>query len=589
MINFVMEMDKLSFPEAVELLAKKAGVELVYEKSAEGNFPAEEEEEKKKRKEELFELYRRISGSFHYFLLKNPEARPALDYIISRGISIEMIEGFGLGCSPADRYWLNTFLSEKGYSKEFLASSGLFSSRDERSSIFSGRIIFPIKDQQGRNVAFGGRFLPGQAAEREGWSPPKYINSPESVIYKKGETLYALDIALPEIRRTKTAYIAEGYLDVIALHQAGITNAMAPLGTAFTDAQAKLLRRWVEKLIFFFDSDEAGRAAAGKGVYTCLRNGLSCAVVSSPEAAEAASAAAVAVAKDPADILKDFGPEALLKAAKSVVGDLDFLLARARDTYGTSTSEGKAKGVASVFPYIELLDTEMARASCIEAAADAFGLLPDVIAGDFRQFVSGQKTAGAKEASGREAGLPIRMNDEILLLTVVALDYVSSKNEKLFQKFRSSLEADDFDDPNAKEIYVALEECFRYGEKGMDELLARISFPELKRILVERSVSGEFSINAEQFVNDGIRKIKRKDLEHRQEEIIIKLRSFKKNAAGEGGNSQASDLEGREGVRKDEVWKDEVRKDEIFELLAEKMQVDDELNQMKQGRLSCLN
>ena len=598
MINFIMEMDKLSFPEAVELLAKKAGVELVYENSASGDFSAEEEE-KKKKKEELFELYRRISGTFHFFLLKNFEARPAWDYIISRGINSEMIERFGLGYSPSDRYWLGTFLSEKGYSKEFLAASGLFSSKNfsssnAGSSIFSGRIIFPIKDQQGRNVAFGGRFLPGQVSEREGWEPPKYINSPESVIYKKGETLYALDAAMPEIRRTKTAYIAEGYLDVIALHQAGITNALAPLGTAFTDAQVKLLQRWVEKVIFFFDSDSAGRAAANKGIYTCRRNGLSCAVVSP----EAAIAREKSFPKDPADILKDFGSEALQKAAKSVISDLDFLLARAKELCGSSGSEGKAKGVASIFPYIALLDSEVARTACIEAAADAFGLLPAVIAGDFSRFASGQKTAtGAKEVSNfakmEKSDLPIRMNDEILLLIVVALDYVSfvnkneNKKERLFSRFRFSLEINDFEDPNAKEIYVALEECFRYGEDSMDELLARISSPQLKKILLERSVSGEFSINAEQFVNDGIKKIKRKDLEHRQEEIIIKLRSLKKNAAGEGNSKEALALQATDDGRELEAT-DEVA-DEIRELLAEKMQVDDELNQMKQGRLPCLN
>ena len=384
-------------------------------------------------------------------------------------------------------------------------------------------------------------------------------------------------------------------MDVIALHQAGITNALAPLGTAFTDAQAKLLQRWVEKVIFFFDSDEAGRAAANKGIYTCRKSGLSCAVVS-PEAA----------AKDPADILKDFGSEALQKAAKSIISDLDFLIARAKEIYGGSGSEGKAKGVAFIFPYIALLDSEVARTACVEAAADAFGLLPDAIAGDYRQFASGQKmAAGAKEASnlasieksGVKAGLPIRMNDEILLLIVVALDYVSFSNnekgeksfpkDKLFSRFRFSLDINDFENPNAKDIYVALEECFRYGEGSMDELLARISSPEMKKILLERSVSGEFSIDAEQFVNDGIKKIKRKDLEHRQEEIIIKLRSLKKSTAGEGNSKEALALQASDDLRELEATDDVA--DEIRELLAEKMQVDDELNQMKQGRLSCLN
>jgi DNA primase len=273
-------------------------------------------------------------------------------------------------------------------------------------------------------------------------------------------------------------------------------------------------------------------------------------------------------AKDPADILKEFGSDALQKAAKSIVGDFDYLLARARTLY--PGSEGKAKGVALLFPYMELLDSEVARFSCIEAAADAFGLLPAVIAGDFRRFTSGQKPAGGvKEASKEkgEADLPIRMNDELLLLIVVALDYVSFRKEKIFSRFRFSLEINDIEDPNAKEIFIALEECLRYGEDSMDELLARITSPELKKIIVERSVSGEFSINAEQFVNDGIKKIKRKDLEHRQEEIIIKLRSLKKNVFDEGNNSEAPGSE-------------------VQELLAEKMQIDDELYHMKQGRVS---
>jgi DNA primase len=280
----------------------------------------------------------------------------------------------------------------------------------------------------------------------------------------------------------------------------------------------------------------------------------------------------LAIAKDPADILKDFGPEALQNAAKSIISDLDFLLARARALYGSSGMDGKAKGVAFIFPYVELLESEVARASCLEAAADAFGLLPEAAAGDYRRYASSRKPAGsANEAPESKIDTSIRMNDELLLLIVVALDYISSK-EKLFYKFRFSLEITDIEDPYAKEIYVALEECFRYGEGSMDELLARISSPELKKIIVERSVSGEFSINAEQFVNDGIKKIKRKDLEHRQEEIIIKLRSLKKNSSREGNNSEVLELKANGEIM-----------DEVRELLADKMRLDEELNQIKQG------
>ena len=554
-INFIMEMDKLSFPETIEHLAKRFGVELVYENS--GGMSAEEEA-KKKAKDELLELYHRMSGTFHHFLLKKPESESIKLYIIDRGISVEMIEQFRLGYAPADRYWLHKFLSQKGYSREFLAASGLFSSRYPEVSLFSGRLMFPIADRQGKTVAFGGRVLPGA---HEGREPPKYINSPELGIYKKGETLFAVDLALPEIKRTKTVCIAEGYMDVIALHQAGVTNALAPLGTAFTDEQAKLLRRWAEKVIVFFDSDGAGQAAALKAIYTCRKNGLACAMVTSGETEDGEGRA-----KDPADILKYSGPEALQKKAKSYINDSTFLINKARLM---APIQGKAKAIASLFPYIDLLDSEVAKGSFIETAADALGLLPAVVNDDYRRYTLNRVSGAAgtyanKEEfprqSGGKTGSPIRLNDELSLLITVAVDYVSPRTEKIFQKFRTALEINEIEDPNAKEIFIALEECIRYGETGMDELLARISTPEMKEYLAERSVSGEFSANPEQLVADGVKKIRGKRLERVQEEIIIKLRGLKN------------------------VSRDEESENEVREILAEKMRIDRELYLLKQGR-----
>ena len=544
-LNFVMEMDKISFPEAIELLAKRFGVELIYERSAEKES-ASIDEAKKKEKEELFELYHRISGTFHHFLLEKQEAKEIKRYIIDRGINIEMIERFGLGYSPADRYWLHNFLSQKGYSGEFLAVSGLFSSRHKKASLFTGRLMFPIADRQGRTVAFGGRAVQGN----DGSETPKYINSPELEIYKKRETLYAVNLALPEIRRTKTAYIAEGYLDVIALHQAGISNAVAPLGTAFTDDQAKLLKRWAEKAIFFFDSDEAGHSAVLKGIYTCRKNGLACGVVLHED-------------KDPADVIKKDGLEALKKKAKNFINDFEYLLFKAKllcdaSNSGDSSAERKAEAVAFLFPYMDILDSEIARGSCIEAAADAFGLLPAQVTEDYRRYVSGQKVS--ERGEGKKT--IIRTTDELSLLIAVAVNYVSTKGEHLFHKFRAALEINNIEDKNAKELFIALEECIRYGETSMDELLSRIPAPELRKIIIERSASGEFSINSEQLVSDGINKIKERQLERRQEDIIIKLRSVKK---------------------KPERDVDETGL-EVRELLAEKMRIDEDLHKLRQGR-----
>jgi hypothetical protein len=153
----------------------------------------------------------------------------------------------------------------------------------------------------------------------------------------------------------------------------------------------------------------------------------------------------------------------------------------------------------------------------------------------------------------------IRANDELSLLIAVAVNYVSSTGRHLFHKFRAALEINCLEDKNAKELFIALEECIRYGETGMDELLSRISTPELKKNIIERSASGEFSINSEQLVSDGIKRINEKRLEQRQKEIIIKLRSFKQNKTDEAGLN-------------------------VNELLAEKMQIDKELHKLRQGR-----
>jgi DNA primase len=572
-INFVMEMDKLSFPEVVELLAKRFGVEIVYEA---GSGPEDgRNEERNKRKEELFELYRRVAGTFHYFLAENPEGEAAKQYIISRGLTKEMIDRFRLGYSPADRHWLFAFLSQKGYSAEFLTASGLFSSRYPGIPLFSGRLRFPIADRQGCVAAFGGRILE-EVLRSDGRPAPKYINSPETEIYKKGETLFAIDLALPEIRKTGTVHIAEGYMDVIALHQAGITNAVAPLGTAFTDDQARLLRRWADKLILVFDSDKAGQEAVRKGILTGRKNGFSCFVVVpgggdgegrglSPEAAPL---------KDPADILKFFGIEALQKRVKCFINDLEYLINRAKSLYNIRDSEGKARAAAFIFPYLETLDSEVSRDACIEAAADAFGINRSSVSGDYRRFSQGQaggsrgRVTGIntpkEEFSGQSQGQPspIRMNDELTLLTAVAVHDMPAGTGKLYPWFRSVLTIREIEDHGAKEIFIALEECFINDETGMDALLSRISSPDLKKYIIERAMSKEFSANPDRLVVDGVKKVTRKWLERRLDEIVIKLRGLKNDAGRPPSGNSAS----REG--------------ELEELLDEKMHIDAELRRL---------
>jgi DNA primase len=531
-----MEQEKLSYPETLELLAKKLNIPVKYESGP----PTAEETNRTKQIEDLTELYRRVAVSFHHILTATEIGKKAFVYVHERGISDEMIRKFRLGYAPADRQWLFRFLLKKGYSEEFLGKSGLFSRQHTQSSFFADRLMFPISDRKGRTVAFGGRILQGDG--------PKYLNSAESDLYKKRETLYAIELALPHIRQTEEVHLCEGYMDVIALHQAGIETAVAPLGTAFTDEQARLLRQWAKTAYLVFDNDSAGQAATIKGILTCRRNGLTCRIVTMEKTGEKGT-----IFKDPADILKEDGPEALQKYVKCFINDFDYLVGRARALFDITHTEGLAQAVAFFFPYLETLDSEVSRDGCMNSIADSFGIDRTAILRDYAQF---SRNSAAVNQRSIEKGLPqkapIRMNDELfLLLTIIA-------NRNLYPRLRTSLSIEEVEDPRAKELFIALEECYRNDIQDIDGLLTQIQDDELRHFVLEKASSEAFSQNPEQLVSDGIKRIREKRLERRRAEIILKLRS-----ARNGGLQSEQQVE---------------------ELLSEKVHIDAELRRLKEDQ-----
>jgi DNA primase len=557
-IDFVMEMDKISYPDAVKNLARKFGIEVVYEKGAEGE--AGNEEAEYARREQIFELYRRTAVSFRHFLLEKPEGKPALDYLLSRKISPQMIERFNLGYAPANRDWLYQFLLGKSYSPEFLDGSGLFSTEYRGKAFFSDRLMFPIADRRGRVVAFGGRAMPG-AVRNDGTEPPKYINSRETGAYKKSQILFALDLALPEIRRSKTVYLAEGYMDVIALHQGGVVNAVASCGTAFTDEQARLLRNWAETAVLVFDADEAGQKAASKAIITCRKNGLGCSLVvpGAGGPGTGGQEAGGGEQKDPADILLNFGEDYLNRSMNCVIIDLDYVIAKAKTLYDVATPKGKAGALALLYPYLDALESKTERDACVEAFADEMRVDRGAVDNDYdswrrsggSQPADRAKDADSKEVSGSER--PVRMNEELFLLIVVSV------NMELYPEFRASIEMKEIEDPCARELFVALEECFINEESGTDAFLARINSDSLRNFIVERGISPEFRANEKRdpkkLMEDGIKRVKEKKLRRRLSEINAELRIMERNTGAAG--------------------------DDLSGLVAEKMQLDAEIRKLE--------
>ena len=248
---FLMEYENYSFPEAVQHLAQQAGVELpVVEESR-------EDRARRDHKSMLLGIQKQAAGYYHYQLKQDCGAQ-ARAYLDSRRLTAETIHQFGLGYAEKTGAGLYRYLKGKGYSDELLRDSGLFQV-DERRGMYDkfwNRVIFPITDVQNRVIGFGGRVM--------GDGKPKYLNSPETKIFDKGRNLYGLSRARSSRRRN--IIICEGYMDVISMHQAGFTNAVASLGTALTTGHASLLKRYTEEVLLIYDSDEAGVKAALRGI-----------------------------------------------------------------------------------------------------------------------------------------------------------------------------------------------------------------------------------------------------------------------------------------------------------------------------------
>ena len=531
-INFVMEIEKLGFMDAVVQLAKRAGVEVIYE----GNNVVEENPLEKK-KDEIFDLYSRTSGTYHYFLTETDMGKFAYDYLVSRGVTKEIIKKFQLGYSPADRTWLKKFLLSKNYSNEFLNESGLFSKKYPDISFFSDRLMFPIFNRKNQVVAFGGRLLHGEG--------PKYLNSGEMIQYKKGETLYAFNFAKESIRKEKSVIFCEGYMDVIAYHQAGITNAVAPLGTALTEDQVKIISSFVDTVYLSFDSDEAGQNATFKAILLCRKMDLPVKIIK------------LEGGKDPSEILNKFGVNSLTKAINDAIIDSDFLLSVLATRYNIGTPDGRTQASLVFFSYVDSLNSDIQKDTCLEKLCQAYNLKPEAVKADFNNRDKARSKLRTTSTNNNEkAKLPekIVLNAETraMLAVIANVDY--------FSMMRSSLSVDDFEDVLARDMFIALEECYREGSMSYDNFLSKCTDERVQLIVSQSVTSGEFAINSEKTVEDCIWLIRKNSLERRRDRLLNQIRQCQGNTLEEQqklnlllNEKMSIDLELRKSCKKDAI------------------------------------
>lgn len=334
--KFVMEMDKCAFPEAIRIVAEKSGIPVPRPRDR-----SPEERRENQERTLLVEMHREAAVFFSRQLHEAAEGKVASAYLEDRGLNREAMARFGLGWAPSSGDALLRLLKPR-YSEKLLEASGLFS-RDQSGRLydrFRRRIIFPISNEGGKIIAFGGRVM--------GDDQPKYLNSPETPIYSKSNVLYHLDRAKEALRQNDFAVLVEGYMDAIAVARAGIANVVASCGTSLAEPQIKLLGRFTHRIIVNYDPDKAGQAATERSLTLLLEKEFDVRVLALPGGA------------DPDKFLKEQGADAYRKLLTQAPAYLDYLIGRARQMDRT-TAAGKVAALNFLMPYLQRLPDRLLR------------------------------------------------------------------------------------------------------------------------------------------------------------------------------------------------------------------------------------
>lgn len=454
--DFVMEVEGNSFFEAVKTIAEKSGVSLP------AATDSREMAEKDSQRAELLQINQWATEFFEQNLLETGEGRRALDYLAERGVNEETRKAFRLGYAPNSWDALGNFLRSRGASRPQIERSGLVTVKDSGAGFydrFRGRLMFPISDTQGRAVAFGGRIL--------GEGEPKYLNSPETAVYTKGQHLFGLSHSRDHIRLRGYAILVEGYLDFLIPYQFGVKNLVASLGTALTENQVRLLGRYARKIIVNFDPDAAGVAATKRSLEMLLAEGFKVNVLTLPDNL------------DPDEYIRAHGADGYYKLLKHSQNFLEYIVAQAISTNDQSRPTGKVETINAILPYLRLVKDRIERAEHFERIADRLKIDSRLIREEFKKAAeSRQERVSERAVTATGTIKPAERRLLEILLSFPPLrrqlsqqmteeDYAGLRTERLFRALF------EFEKQQLEPTYAALAEPLE------DEELARELLPQL--------------------------------------------------------------------------------------------------------------
>lgn len=492
--TFLMEYENLTFVEALEELAGKAGMELPRKSSS-------PEDRRKRDMRDMILQVNKLAANYFYAQLRSERGRIGFDYLTGRGISPETVVKFGLGYSDSRLY---RYMKEKGYQDAVLKETGLFTFDEKKGPYdkFWNRVMFPILDRNNRVIAFGGRVM--------GDAKPKYLNSPETLVFDKSRNLYGLNFVHG---RQAAMIICEGYMDVIALHQAGFTNAVASLGTAFTSQHCSLLKRYTDLVYLCYDSDGAGVKAAMRAIPMMKEAGLQVKVID------------LRPYKDPDEFIRGLSPEAFQDRIRQAKNSFFYELDHIREEYDMDDPESKTRFMNEAAKKCLTFDNEIERNNYMEAFAREYNVRIE----DFRKLAayhSAQLAGIDYEKRRRERGqLGVRNDreDGIARSQGIFLTWLSN-DPVLFERTKDIISAEDFVDEPYRQVAGMMYEQFqnegavrpaviisRFQSREEQSLVAGIFNKELQEITRDEE--------QKKALNEVIRSIKKYSLDYRSRRV----------------------------------------------------------------------
>ncbi len=459
--NFLMKYEKISFFEAVKMLAKKSGVSL----------PVDEEKENilNKQKERLYKLNNLAANYYRECLFKSNQGKKIINYLKKRGINDTSVEKYILGYAPYGWDALTNFLKKKGYSYEELIKAGLINkSKIEGKYIdyFRDRIIFPIFNLSGRVIGFGGRVLDD--------SLPKYINSPETLVYNKGSNLYSLNFAKEDIRKKGYLIIVEGYTDVLITQQYEFNNVAASLGTALTAKQVALIKRFTDTVLIAYDADSAGNMATLRSLDLLVKAGLDVKVIDLPQG------------YDPADFLIKKGETDFQNLIDRSLSLIDYKLKLLYLKYGFQNVEGKVKVVKGILPFLSVIGNEVELRAQTKKISEELKLSEEAILIELKRYKRGAKDSSQNFIKSNFESGNIKA-EKILIGCMLG-------NEKIARGILKKLEAKDFTVPLHRQIVEAIEKNLKDdkivdSQKVIDCLNDDEAAKLISKILMEETIT----------------------------------------------------------------------------------------------------